>query len=606
MKKANSIRTIQAKRPGLLASWLMVSLFLAPLAFSQETERKPKYPAGGGFAKPAGISTAELAANPDRFLGKNVSVRARIEKVFTAHWFSINEAEPGPNLLVLVTKPARSAPRGENVTVTGCVRKLSRSEIEKEYGPIGLDPQIEAQFKARPLIVAESITTTKGENIVAQPKEDDAPKTLQEKAPEVHRVRASGGNLGHLVALAAKTPRRTADEATPKAQAKISREAQTMLDQMRAAYDNLEAIELNGQIQANVQMEGQKQKLKHQFTSSFEAPNKFRHELEDGLLIGSTGDKTYVFQKSANAFFQQKAADGKVSIRDLPSPIPQLLQTQNPSPLFAIIRDPIGGVTDNMKEITKTADIRIQDKSYPALALTPQDGQSKITLLVDPDTRLLKRLDIEITADTLKGNKTPAGLQSVRAEIEYTTIRPKAKFEAEHFAWAPPDGAKDLAEQKEKTSAQSLIGKPAPEFTLQTVDGESVSLSELKGQVVVLDFWATWCPPCVKSLPELDQIHQQKAGDGVKVYAINLRENEQQIHSFLQSRGLSIPVLMDSQGDVAKKYNVHAIPQTIVIGKDGEVKKVFVGAANGTADQLRAEIESQSGREAVGGVGEGD
>src|SRR5206468_9084493 len=153
-----------------------------------------------------------------------------------------------------------------------------------------------------------------------------------------------------------------------KTAAKISPEAKALLEQMRAAYGTLEAAQLDGQVQANVELGGQKQKMNHQFTSSFQAPNKFRHELEDGLIIGSTGEKTYIFQKSANAFFQQKAPDGKVPIRELPSPIPQLLQTQNPSLLFAIIRDPIGGVTDNMKEIIKTADIRIQDKSYPALA----------------------------------------------------------------------------------------------------------------------------------------------------------------------------------------------------------------------------------------------
>ena len=213
-------------------------------------------------------------------------------------------------------------------------------------------------------------------------------------------------------------------------------------------------------------MAGEKQKMKHQFTSSFQLPNKFRHELEDGLLVGSTGEKTYVFQKSANAFFQQKSAEGKAAIQDLPSPIPQLLQTQNPSLLFAIIENPVRGLVANMSGVIKTADVRLQDKSYPALALTPQDSQTRITLLMDPQTHLLKRLDIEITPDALKGGKTESGLESVKAEIEYTTIQPKATFEADHFAWSPPEGAKDLAAQKEKASAQKLIGKPAPDFTL--------------------------------------------------------------------------------------------------------------------------------------------
>src|SRR5438105_8024914 len=339
-------------------------------------------------------------------------------------------------------------------------------------------------------------------------------------------------------------------------------------------------------------MEGQEQKMKHKFTSSYQAPNKFRHELEDGLQMGSTGDKAYVFQKSAKAYFQKKAPDGRVPIGDLPSPIPQLLQTQNPSLLFAIIKDPILGVTDNMKEIVKLDDLKINGESFPAIALIPQDGQSKITLLVDPATHLLKRLDIEITPAMLKGAKTPNGLQSVRAQIEYTTIHTKAKFDPAHFAWNPPEDAKDVAGEKERASAEKLIGKPAPDFSLESLDGETVTLADLKGQVVVLDFWATWCPPCVKSLPELDQIYQQKAGEGVKVFAVNLKENHSQVRSFLQARGLSIPVLLDKDGEVAQKYSIHAIPQTIVIGKNGEVKKVFLGAATDAPEQIRAEIES--------------
>lgn len=424
-----------------------------------------------------------------------------------------------------------------------------------------------------------------------------APATQKGKEPQQLQKAPAGAVM--QTALPPGADEQLQDGAGAKTKAIISVEARTLLDQLRDAYSRLEAAELNGHITADLEMGGQKQKMKHQFSSSFQAPNKFRHELEDGLLIGSTGEKTYVYQKSAQAFFQQKAPDGKVAIRDLPSPIPQLLQTQNPSLLFAIIQNPISGVTDNMKQISKIGDVRILDRNYPALALTPQDGQSRITILIDPATHLLKRLDIEITPDMLKGSKTPGGLESVKAEIEYTSIRPQIQFDADHFAWAPPDGAQDMSSgvQKERTaaSAQTLVGSPAPDFTLETLDGEPVSLSDLKGQVVVLDFWATWCPPCVRSLPELDRIYQEKSTDEIRIFAVNLKEDAAQVQKFLRSHSLSVPILLDKDGEAARKYNIHAIPQTIVIGKDGEVKKVFVGAGNDTAEQLRAEIESASG-----------
>ena len=73
-----------------------------------------------------------------------------------------------------------------------------------------------------------------------------------------------------------------------------------------------------------------------------------------------------------------------------------------------------------------------------------------------------------------------------------------------------------------------------------------------------------------------------------------MKENEQQVHSFLQSKGLSLPVLMDREGEVAQKFNIHAIPQTIIIGKDGSVTKVFVGGGD-IAEKIRAEIASARG-----------
>jgi peroxiredoxin len=126
-------------------------------------------------------------------------------------------------------------------------------------------------------------------------------------------------------------------------------------------------------------------------------------------------------------------------------------------------------------------------------------------------------------------------------------------------------------------AATSLEGKPAPDFTLTAIDGSTVSLADLKGSVAVLDFWATWCGPCVESLPHIDQIHADLSDKGLKVYAVNLQEQKAQVQKFLTSKKLTLPVLLDSDGATAKKYLANAIPETVIIGKDGIVQKVFVG-----------------------------
>jgi peroxiredoxin len=138
-------------------------------------------------------------------------------------------------------------------------------------------------------------------------------------------------------------------------------------------------------------------------------------------------------------------------------------------------------------------------------------------------------------------------------------------------------------------AAAAMEGKPAPDFKLKAADGKDVSLADLKGSVVILDFWATWCGPCRASLPELDKIYTGLKGKGLKAYAVNLREEKDTVEKFVDQTKLGIPVLYDTEGQTADKYGVTGIPQTVVIGKDGNVKKVVVGS--GTHDIVRKAVE---------------
>jgi thiol-disulfide isomerase/thioredoxin len=126
-------------------------------------------------------------------------------------------------------------------------------------------------------------------------------------------------------------------------------------------------------------------------------------------------------------------------------------------------------------------------------------------------------------------------------------------------------------------------GKAAPDFSLTTIDGKPVKLSDMKGKVVVLDFWATWCPPCRKSLPHLQKVSADKAlaDKGLVVWAVNAREAKEKVQKYLDDNKLTFTVPMD-QGKTMTDYKVQGIPTTVIVGRDGNVKNVFIGFGEGS------------------------
>lgn len=140
----------------------------------------------------------------------------------------------------------------------------------------------------------------------------------------------------------------------------------------------------------------------------------------------------------------------------------------------------------------------------------------------------------------------------------------------------------------------ALTGKPAPDFTLPNLTGEEVSLANHRGKdVVVLDFWASWCPPCREGLPVLDRVAKRYADKPVAVYAVNIRESPNLVAEFAKAQGLTLPILLDDTGVIADDYGVTGIPQTVVIGRDGVIREIRVGMSMwGFEEELAAEIDA--------------
>jgi len=125
------------------------------------------------------------------------------------------------------------------------------------------------------------------------------------------------------------------------------------------------------------------------------------------------------------------------------------------------------------------------------------------------------------------------------------------------------------------------MGHPAPDFTLTTLDGAEVSLGELQGQVVVLNFWASWCMPCRVEMPEFESVYDKYKGEGVVILGINVAESPARASSAAEALGISFPVPLDRDGQVAALYEVLGYHTTFLVDREGIIRGMQVGQMRG-------------------------
>ena len=128
------------------------------------------------------------------------------------------------------------------------------------------------------------------------------------------------------------------------------------------------------------------------------------------------------------------------------------------------------------------------------------------------------------------------------------------------------------------------IGKSAPSFQLTDIAGNSVSLSDFQGRPVLLNFWATWCGPCLFEMPYIQEVYDEWAERGLVILAINIGESPSRVENFMHYFNFSFPVLMDMKKNVTAKYNVIGYPTTYFIDGDGIIRDIKIGPFRSVAE----------------------
>jgi thiol-disulfide isomerase/thioredoxin len=156
----------------------------------------------------------------------------------------------------------------------------------------------------------------------------------------------------------------------------------------------------------------------------------------------------------------------------------------------------------------------------------------------------------------------------------------------------PMDLSAELREGFRKAGLPLLREKrPVKDFTLKTVDGVDIKLSQLKGKVVFLNFWATWCPPCRLEMPSMEILYQRFKGRGLEFVAVDIGENNSQVRDFVRDNAYTFPVVLDTSGKVSGDFGIQAVPATFIIDRDGKMIIATVGGRDWNTPAILAALE---------------
>jgi peroxiredoxin len=139
----------------------------------------------------------------------------------------------------------------------------------------------------------------------------------------------------------------------------------------------------------------------------------------------------------------------------------------------------------------------------------------------------------------------------------------------------------------------ALAGNPAPDFTLRNLAGQEVKLADLRGKVVLVNFWATWCPPCREEIPSMDRLNRAMAGKPFQMLAISIDEGgKEAVEGFFNKAGVVLPALLDPGQTTGKRYGITGVPETFIVDKKGVILKKVVGGLDWSDPMVAGFLEN--------------
>ncbi len=378
--------------------------------------------------------------------------------------------------------------------------------------------------------------------------------------------------------------------------ATVEPKAKEVLDRVAAFYKGVNTVTCDYALMLETEAQGKKNSLVLNFGFAAERPNKVAFvqvKSDGGVDVVSDGNGVTVSIPKMKKYTVEGPSDSIGSVLEWGALNPV---TQFSSILGDLMSsDPAGALLDGSTEAKYIGEEEVDGQKLHHLELS-QDEMNVNFWFQSGEKPFLTRVLPDLSK-SLEGSD-----MKVAVEIKLTGWTANEPVPAERFAFTAPEGFEKAANfnamfKSEKRPADALVGAVAPSFSLKALDGKTVDLQSYIGKnIVVLDFWATWCGPCVMSLPILTDVTGSYKDKGVVFIGVNQGEGADEIKAFLADQKLAFDVALDTEAAVAGKYMVNGIPQTVIIGKSGNVEAVHVGVS----PVLRQQLKSQLGTLAAG------
>ncbi len=355
-----------------------------------------------------------------------------------------------------------------------------------------------------------------------------------------------------------------------------------LLTKMINAYQDAESFYAEGTATFIMRARGKGEPIKIPLKIALERPNKIMTTVENpimGYQLYSDGHDLYSYIPGLNQYRKKNAPDTiqEISLDDIIAP------SMKSSGLLMIIlsQDPREAIHGNARAITVEPQEKIEGRPYNVLLINQKD-KAVVEFFIDPESFLIKKLDIDLT-EAMK-EQMPEDMKDfeVRYIEQYEVIKVNEDIPASTFTFDIPEESKKVSEYKRPGQSSGRESSPlkdtvAPAFTLEDLEGARHSLSDYAGKVVLLDFWSTRCPPCIKSMPFFQELHEKYKDKGLAVLGITTDRRVKDIEKMLKKHNVTYTILLDTTASVSRRYRVESIPRMVVVGRKGKVLADFIG-----------------------------